>query len=162
MQTGNNYVHGTAAEKIQYDVYRENKVLRAKRAAKVNGREKLKVVGYVLVTFALFFFVMYRYALITELNYEIDKQNKMYEAIRNDNLRLKVEIDKQMNLNTIKELAEKRLGMQKPDKSQIIPIKVPKSDFTELANVDRNVKETNSNMFAALRDKVVRLAGFLY
>jgi len=36
---------------------------------------------------------MYRYSRITEMNYEIDKQLKAYNELKNENIRIKVEIE---------------------------------------------------------------------
>ena len=158
LKAGNGYIQGTAARKIDYDVYEENKVLKTKKQIKKNARSKLKTVAICLMLFAVAFLVIYRYALITELNYDIDATTKKYTAIKNDNTRFKVEIDKNKNLNKIKEIAEMRLGMQKPDKSQIIYIKVPKNDFTKVA--DNGTYLGKGSTLSLLADKVGKVVRF--
>lgn len=133
-----NYVYGTAAPKIEYDVYTENKVLKAKKKQRANNKVKLKAVFTIMVCFGAFFYIMYMYAQITEVNYKLNKQNKQYTEIKNENIRLKLDIERSLDLNTVKEVAETRLNMQKPDKSQIVYLKVPKSDITKVAARDNS------------------------
>jgi len=52
---------------------------------------------------------MYRYSRITEMNYEIDKQLKAYNELKNENIRIKVEIENSIDIQKIKEFAEKSL-----------------------------------------------------
>ncbi len=162
LQAHENYVYGTAAEKIQYDVYEENNVLKAKKKQKAYNKIKLKVVMLILLAFGLCLTVIVRYAMITELNYSINKELKKYNEIKNENSRLKVAIDKDLDLGRIKETAEKKLGMQKPDKYQIVYMKVAKNDYTEVADTYRNVNKANNSMFAAVRDKLWGIVRFLY
>jgi cell division protein FtsL len=162
IQKGKSYIYGTAAEKLEYDVYEENKVLKAKKVQKTQNKVKLKMVFNILIVFILFFGVMYRYALITELNYKINKTNISYNEIKNENARTKVEVEKQMDLQKIKETAEKKLGMQKPDKFQVVYVNVPKSDYTVVAD---NVKEDSgvkNNLFLGILNKVEEFTHLLY
>lgn len=154
-----NYVYGTAAPKIEYDVYAENKVLKAKKKQRANNKVKLKAVLTIMVCFAAFFYIMLMYAQITEVNYNLNKLNRKYAEAKNENIRLKLEIESSLDLNTVKEIAETRLSMQKPDKSQIVYVKVPKSDVTKVAMENNSgikgegVVSAVSNMFS----KVIRL-----
>jgi len=138
-----NYVYGTSAKKIQYDVYEENKVLKEKKKYRSNRFIKLKIVFSILLVFIAGFIVMYRYALITDLNYKISKLEKEYENLKDDNLRLKIAIEKDTDLSKIKTIAEERLCMQKPDKYQIIHIRVPKNNFTVTSDTYKNNTENN-------------------
>ena len=47
---------------------------------------------------------------------------------------LRVQIETMTDLNEIKEAAESRLGMQMPDKSQIVYIRVPRNDYTVMVS----------------------------
>ena len=124
------YVHGSAARQLEYDVYEENQVLKAKKRYKSHRKIKLRMVVAIIAVFAAGLVVMCRFAIITKLSYDLNRLEKDYERIRNENSLLKVQIETKTDLNEIKEAAEKRLGMQMPDKSQIIYIKVPRNDYT--------------------------------
>lgn len=128
-----NYVYGTAAEKIEYDVYTENRVLKAKKKQKSYMVQKTKAVLCLMTVFMLGTLVMYRYALITKTNFDINKQTKAYNDLVKENDRLKIKIDQSMDLQKIKEVAEAKLGMQKPEKYQINYIAVNKSDVTKIS-----------------------------
>lgn len=161
IQTGENYVHGTAAQKLEYNVYEENKVLKAKRNQRNNNKAKLKTVAYILVVFSMCLVLMLRYAQIIELNYKINLQNNQYNTLRNENSRLKVAIDNEMDLQKVREIAENKLGMQKPDKFQVVYIKVQKNDFTEITDEHKAFDNSNENTLAVLMNKVGKLVSFL-
>jgi cell division protein FtsL len=162
IQKGKSYIYGATAEKLEYDVYEENKVLKAKKTEKTQNKVKLKMVFNILIVFVLIFSVMYRYALITELNYKINKTNISYNEIKNENSRLKVDVEKQMDLQKIKEIAEKKLGMQKPDKYQIEYVNVPKSDYTRVADAAKIDSGVKSNLFLGILNKVEEFTHLLY
>lgn len=149
----NDYVYGTLAKQIQYDVYEENEVLKEKKKYRLNRITKFKAVVSILLIFALGFIVAYRYALITDLNYKISKLEREYENLRDENSRLKVAVEKDTDLPRIKEAAEKKLGMQKPDKYQIVYIRVPKSNFTVTSETYKNSIK-NNNLLAVILTKV--------
>lgn len=170
IQAGKNYVYGSTARKLEtpakpiYDVYEENKVLKEKKKARKNNKVRLKTVGYVMVIFSCCLLMMYRYALITELNYNISKLEKIYNEKVNENSRLKIAIEEDTDLDRIKQLAEEKLGMQKPDRYQIVYINVPKSDFTTVSGTykDRDGSADTGNLLAALGRKVGRFLRLLY
>lgn len=130
IQEGYEYVEGSAARQLSYDVYEQNSVLKAKKQYKNNRKTKLKLVLSVLAVLFAALAVMYRFALITQLSYNINQNEITYNDLRNKNSLLKVQIEAQTDLTEIKEIAETRLGMQKPDKSQVVYIKVPRNDYT--------------------------------
>lgn len=162
LHAGKNYVYGTAAEKIQYDVYEENTVLKQKKKYKSNRGTKLKAVLLIIAAFVMCYFVILRYTVITELNYKIIKESKNYENVRNEYVQLKVDIDKSLDLQKIREIAEKKLGMQKPDRFQMVYVNVPKSDFTKVASVPKNDGMTNIWVFAIILDRVERFTSLIY
>lgn len=163
LETGKTpYVQGTAAEKIEYNVYEENEVLKAKKQQKSNNKSKVKIVFTVLIAFACCLTLIFRYAQITEMNYKLLKINKQYNEIRNENSRLKVEIEKKLDLQTIKANAETRLGMQKPDRHQVVRVSIPKTDFTQVADEYKNINSGNKTAFSKVLDKLSKITGLLY
>ncbi|HHV29586.1 cell division protein FtsL [Acetivibrio mesophilus] len=157
-----NYINGTAARKLEYDVYEENKVLSAKKKQRTNNKIKMKVIFCLLIVFAMGSLAMYRYSCITEVNYEIDRQLTAYNEIKNENIRIKVEIENSVDIQKIKEFAEKELGMHKPDKHQITYVKVPQSDLTIVSEAAKQEEIKNAGVFSAIINKVNLLANLLY
>lgn len=161
IQKGDNYIDGSAARKLEYNVYEENKVLKAKKKQRSYALAKFKTILMVLVLFAGCFLIIFRYALLTELNYNLEKATKQYNTIKSENDRLKVDINKEMDLDKIKEIAVTRLGMQKPDKYQIVYVNVQKNDFTEVADAYKGNSNSNTNTLASFLDKVGKFAQLL-
>ncbi len=144
--TNSKYVYGSAAEKIKhvspdisnensryYDPYEENAVLKSKKIARNNAKLKKRIVVNIFLIFGMCAIIMLRYAQISQMNYDNNKLSKEYVALQNDNAREAIEILNAMDLNKIRDVAEKKLNMHKPDKSQIVYISVPKQDVTLLA-----------------------------
>lgn len=157
-----NYINGTAARKLEYDVYEENKVLCAKKKQRNNNKIKMKVILCLLVVFAMGSLAMYRYSRITEMNYEIDRQLTAYNEIKNENIRVKVGIENSVDIQKVKEFAEKELGMHKPDKYQITYVMVPQSDITIVSEAAKQEERKNAGIFSAIINKVDLLANLLY
>ena len=153
-QNINNYVYRTAAEKIGYDVYEHNEVLKEKKKYRANRLIKVKMVVGILLLFSLGLIVMYRYALIAEINFKISSKEKQYEELKNENSRLKVAIENETNLSKITQVAQNELGMQKPDKYQIVYIEVPKTSFTVTSEQYKDNAGKASTFLAELVNKI--------
>ncbi len=147
------YVHGSAARQLEYDVYEENKVLKAKKRYKSNRKVKLKMVVAIIAVLTAGLVVMCRYAIITKVNYDFIQKEKEYQEIRNENSLLKVQIESKTDLNEVREVAENRLGMQMPDKSQIIYINVPRSDYTVMMTPRTQANSDDSSITETLINK---------
>jgi cell division protein FtsL len=154
------YVEGSAARKLEYDVYEENKVLREKKRYKNNRKVKLKSVLTIVAILAAALAVMCRYAIITEISYKISQKETEYNNLKNDNSLLKVQIETETNLTDIKETAEARLGMQTPDKSQIVYIKVPREDYTITLD-PKNETDGNESILKTFINKLAGLVSIL-
>jgi len=159
-QKGYEYVYGSAARQLEYDVYEENQVLRAKKTYRSHRKIKLRMVMAILAVFAAGLAVMCRYAIITKVSYQINQKQKAYEEIKNENSLLRVQIETKTDLNEIKEVAENRLGMQMPDKSQIIYIKVPRNDYTVLMSSNTSEEEKSGNAISKFISRATGLLKF--
>ncbi len=145
----NKYIYGSVAEKAKYeqqhqvqdsyasdaayDPYEENAVLKSKKKARNNAKLKTKILLNIFLVFGMCAIIMFRYAQISQINYDSNKLNSEYTALQNENARISIEIEKAMDLNSIRETAEAKLKMHKPTKSQIVYVSVPKEDVTILA-----------------------------
>jgi len=149
------YVQGTAAERLAYDVYEENTVLKTKKKQKSYAKVKFKAVCCLLAIFAVGTFTMYRYATITKLNYSLAKQTKVYNDLVKDNSILNVQIEQAMDLQKIRSVAENTLGMQKPEKYQTKYVSVAKDNYTKVSAAYAN--EAGSNTILAWFQNVLGL-----
>ena len=162
------YVQGSTARKLQpieeienkprYDVYEENTLLKEKRKYKVNRKVKFRLVLSILAVFFAGLTVMYRFALITQLSYDLNRKEQLYNELRNENSMLRVQVETNTDLAQIKEIAETKLGMQKPDRSQIVYIKVPRNDYTVMLNTPEKAGGEDNNF---LKTFTKRIAGLI-
>lgn len=157
IQKDYDYVQGSTAKQLRYDVYENNTVLKAKKRYKNNRKIKLKLVLSILAVLIAGLTVMYRFTAITQLSYSINKSENLYNELRNENSILKVQIETETDLGEIKEIAETRLGMQKPDKSQIVYIKVPRNDYTVVMKTQDEAVGNNGNILKVLINKLTGL-----
>ena len=157
IQKDYSYVQGSTARQLEYDVYEENTVLKAKKRYKSNRKIKFKLVISILAVLIAGLTVMYRYAAITQLSYTISENEDLYNELRNENSILKVQIETETNLTDIKEIAETRLSMQIPDKSQIVYISVPRKDYTLVMKTQDETDGDNSNPIKVFINKVAGL-----
>lgn len=151
------YVQGNTAKQLEYDVYEENTVLREKRRYKNNRKLKVKMVLSILAVLIAGMTVMYRFAVITQLSYNINQNENKYDELRNENSLLKVQVETQTDLTAIKTAAENRLGMQKPDKSQIVYIKVPRNDYTMVINTQEQARSGEGGILKSITGKAAGL-----
>jgi len=129
------YVYGSAAPKIpvEHQSHTENKVVRrvsSKPLPSGSSIPKVQMIFCIVFMVAVSFVILYRYSLISELNYRMSKLTEEYNRLRDENRALNVEIETSINLDYVKEFAETRLNMHKPDSYQIVTVSVPKSDYS--------------------------------
>lgn len=159
IQAGKQYVDGTSARKLEYDIYENNKVLKAKKVQKYNNIAKIKAVFCIMMIFTVCSLVMYRYSLITELNYDLNKEKTAYEQVKEENAKLQAQIERQTDFSTVMQSAQSRLGMRKPENHQIVYITVPRNDFNIASEA---YSEAQTNVLAAIIDKITSFTGLLY
>jgi len=157
------YIDGSSARQIQYDVYNENRVLKQKLKSRKNIKLKLKVVASVMLIFAIGFTVMYRYAQVVDINNKLSAMEIEYESVREANAKIKIRLEQETDLNVIKRLAEESLGMRVPAESQTVYIKVAGKDLTMVSDEYKNITDETSgdSMFAVLMDKVREFTGLI-
>lgn len=157
------YIDGSSARQIQYDVYSENVVLKQKLKSRRNIKVKLKVIASVLLIFAIGFSVMYRYAQVVDINNKLGSMELEYENLREANAKIRIRLEQETDLNVIKTLAEENLGMRVPAESQTVYIKVAGKDMTMVSDAYKNLTDETSGegMFAVLMDKVREFTGLI-
>jgi len=168
LQKDYEYIQGSTARQLQpveeavsqprYDVYEENTVLKEKRKYKSYRKVKFRLVLSILLAFFAGLTVMYRFAVITQLSHDLNKKEQLYDTLRNENAILRVKVETNTDLEQIKEIAETKLGMQKPDKNQIVYIKVPRNDYTIVLNTPEKEGGEGDNIFKTI---IKRIAGLI-
>jgi cell division protein FtsB len=155
------YEYGSTAKNLRFDVYKENKVLKNKRKKVKHTKLKLRIVLVMLLFFVCGMSMMYRYALITDLNYKINEAKKEYTTIKDNNLNIRVKIENSLDLSKVREIAENQYGMHKPQKEQIVAVNVPRNDYIKTnEKAVLNVFE-NKNIVVAGFFKIAKIAGLI-
>jgi cell division protein FtsL len=105
---------------------------------RLNGR----IIFTLLLIFAGALSIALTYALITEARHQISVTREVIQEQRDANISLRAQITEKYSIDEIERIAVDRLGMIKPDPSQIIRIYVPKQNYSELQS--RQEPETES------------------
>jgi len=158
------YIHGATARKFSSNIHEKEKndILKTKKKKKNNINIKIKIIIGILVIFVMFIIAMYRYTLITELNYNLVNLNSQYEKIKNQNSIYRIKIEQETDLPRIKEIAEQKLNMQKPNKHQIIYVNIQKKDFTKVSNNNISEEVANKNLFVGAYEKMTNFINLFY
>lgn len=129
-------------------------VVREIRFKKAKIKFKFSMVGRIALLFTLGLLVIFRFAQITEVGYQINDINAEYEAVVAENEQLQVEIEKEINLSEIRHIAETQLNLQAPNESQIVYIETTTSDRVDYVGTVE--EETN-----VIQDVVTWIKEFL-
>ena len=111
---------------------------------------------YVLMIFVAFLFsvaLIYRYSFVIEINEKILQEKTALAKLENENVLLQKQIGEETDLEKIRLLAESKLDMQKPDKDQIVYIRVPKKDHALVAAAAAPDNPDAVNPFAYLLEQ---------
>lgn len=99
-----------------------------------------------LLALLVFFLVIYGRVETNQLYRQISDQNQKLEIAQSENVRMKSELESKMTLKNVEEYAEKVLGLQKLDNSQIKYVQTQTDDIVEIPKEDKN-------LFTKIRDK---------
>ena len=119
-------------------------------ARKERNRVRRSYVIMILVSFVFAVAFIYRYSYVIETS-EFIRQGKMtLTKYENENSLLQKQISLETDLEAVRLLAESKLGMQKPDKEQIVYIKVPRKDHALMSPPDKQQSADSLNPFIYL------------
>lgn len=134
------YEMGTAVKKKEeYDVpkrvvkQRKNVVKQAK-PKQISNKAKVSTILWILSMFALLMILIYRFNIINEKNLQVQSLKKELLATQASVANAQVEVEQSIDLNKIEAYAKQQLGMQKPDKNQMIYIDNSNSNSVQTQN----------------------------
>ena len=132
------------------EIERQGLLLREVSMRKERKKIRRKYFLMIFVTFVFAIAVIYRYSIVIEINEKIMKEKTTLASLENENSLLQKQIGVEMDLEKIRLLAESKLDMQKPDRDQIVYIKVPKKDHALVAVPAKQNDPDGINPFAYL------------
>jgi cell division protein FtsL len=153
------YSYSSAA----YEVKKPAKV--KEREVTVNNRKakmKVKAIMAVMVFLALSLVILLRYCEINEYNQRITKLKLESQKIAKSNTQLQIDLDNQVDIGTIEKLAVERLGMQHPDKNQIVYVELKKSDYTKVPEQAIEESAQNKSVVKIAFQQLMNVIEYLY
>lgn len=146
------YYNGTSAYKIddiEYGVSRDVKDNIAKRqqirqSKKAAFIKRMRVCATFVGVFAVALGILFTNAVIIEKSSAVNDMQSQLTELTEANNQMILDIEKNLDLKKIEEIAINELGMKRPDKYQIVYVNVEQNDYAEVAKT-----ETASSGFAA-------------
>lgn len=126
-----------------------------------NGMGKLKTISLVMLCFGVAFYVLIRYVAINEASSRVDRLKKELAKLESTNQQTQIELDRSIDLSKVEEIAVNKLGMQRPEKYQIVYIDLKNNDYGEVVKDKQNDKES-SGTFAILMKTITNVLEYLY
>jgi len=141
MENRNRYIYGSAAPQMperQEEKQPIRKVQPKKAvpaaAPKYAHVPKGRLIFAILGMFLICFGILYRFSALAEMNYQMGVMTNEYNKLRDENRKLKVDIETSINLANVEKQAMEKLGMHKPDKFQLVTVSVPKNNYSVVLN----------------------------
>lgn len=145
----------SAARKYLYDlslpekktIQKEEKFKLIKNTNKNNiVQNKATLVLSTLIIFAMFMVITYRYNVISEKNLGVQQLKEDLVVAKAELATSEIALEQVMDVNYVESYAKQQLGMQKPEKSQLIYVNMDSEDTVS--------KVTEKNVFSELAQKV--------
>ena len=115
------------------EIEKQGLLLREVSMRKERNKIRRKYILMIIVSFLFSIALIYRYSYVIEINEQILREKTTLSNLQNENSLLQKQIGVETDLEKIRLLAESKLDMQKPDKEQIVYIKVPRKDHALIA-----------------------------
>ena len=112
----------------------------------ISKKSKATLVLTTLFIFSMFMIITYRYNVISEKNLEVQKLKDRLEVAKSELATTQIAVDKVIDVNNVESYAKQQLGMQKPEKSQIVYVNMESEEVVQ--------KASNSNMLYKCLDKI--------
>lgn len=145
-----NYVTGSSARKYDYlDDYPKVKKTKARNTAKkavVDDKVKIKTVLMISCLFVMLMVITFRFNLISESNLTLQNLKTQLERVQSNLAATEMGVEQSTDLTKIEAYAKQKLGMQKPDKNQVVYIDTAKDTSV--------VKDTNKGFVDGIIESI--------
>ncbi len=145
----------------QDDASQKSAVIRELQIKRRHKKIKSGLLLKLALLFVLGLLVVFRYASITEMGYQVNSAKTTYETLKSDNDRMEVNLTRKVNLTEVSVIASQKLGMQKPQPYQIVRISVEPVDQTELLNVELTKELDETPWYEKLLQQVKSFLGLM-
>lgn len=138
------YYDGTSAFKIEEPRYvvsddvKDN--IEKRKQVRINKKaafaKQIKMGVFCLCVFAVCLSILFTNALIIEKASTVNDMQNQLNMLTEENNHAKLEIEKNLDLKKIEDIAIGELGMKRPDKYQIVYVNVEQNDYAEVVKAD--------------------------
>lgn len=158
MKYNPDYMYGSTAPQLQPQPQKEERHVKktpsTRKLAVVQPEPVIypmaKMVLCLLIAFGILSTLIFRFAIITEMNIQMAALNEELEELKDGNRKLQAEISTSINQENIRQIAEERLHMKMPDSYQRIPVKVPKVNYSQVTEQTGEEEMTLLSFFKTL------------
>ncbi len=140
---------------------KQNRVLYEIRKKRARQKTKQGILVKVSLLIVLGLCVALRYASITEINYRNQQLQTEYDTVLSAVEQQQVSIDSQMSISEIAQIAQDKLGMQKPQPHQIVNIETEIIDQTEVVSPEYTQTTESKAWYESAWDSVLAFFGFI-
>ncbi len=157
----NEYYRGTSAYKLEeYESYTQKTQKRQEERKTLTGAQqkafcRLMLTAVMIVFLACSAFI-YVNVMVLRASTRIDNLEKDLALAVDQNKQKEIEINKNLDMKVIEKKAVEKLGMQKPDNSQIVYINVQKSEYSEAINSAK----PSGNVLSGVKDAFVGIVEY--
>ena len=153
-----NYYNGTSAYKIDTFDYNEMPMGDVKESIERrknirDGRKaeflrRLRVCSVFMTVFGIIIGLLCTNAIIIEKSTEVSDKKKQLAEITEANTQIVLDIERNLDLKKIEEIAINELGMKHPDKHQIVYLSVEQNNYAEISGKEEKPKTAQTRMVA--------------
>lgn len=122
---------------------------------KINNKSKVRLVASIITVFSMLMVITYRYNLINEKNLEVQSLKKEYKRVAAEVSLAQIELEQHLNLSMVENYAKQKLGMQKPEKNQIIYVDTRQEEYI-------NNAEENNDFFEQIKQTITDICNNIF
>ena len=123
--------YGTSAYKYEEFETQKKSVKKGVSKKQKSRAYRKKAVMVIMVT-ALAFILLFRYAAITEMTSRLAAMKAEYDSVSSLAVSKECALRETVDLRKVEQIATTELGMQRPEKHQIVYINMQNTDYTEM------------------------------
>lgn len=135
------YYNGTSAYKIdeieygvspsvQESIAKRQQTRQNKKAAFI---KRLRLCATFALVFAVAFGILFANAVVIEKASAVNDMQNQLSELTEENNQMRMDIEKNLDLSKIEEIAINELGMKRPDKYQVVYVNVEQSNYAEVS-----------------------------
>lgn len=147
------------AEQEAYHVgEKQNKEISNKNSKKMKALHKVQIIFSIMFIACLCIGILLGYVRLTELKYQVHYLNKEAMQLEAHIENLKVEVESVKRSDMIEQKAKVELGLQYPQKEQMIFLEVDPNLTMEESNIVKQNEETDKeNLIAGVKKSIYRI-----